>query len=173
MQEPFFGEIRLFAGGYAPKGWALCDGRTLPISPNTALFSIIGTRYGGNGKNTFALPDLRGRAALHRGAGPGLTDRPLGSAGGRAAVALTEAQMPSHTHVPMGVATGPGQDNPKGRVWGKAGTNLYKGGIAPLDAPMGAGALQNIGQNKPHENRQPYLALNFCIAMTGIFPTRS
>lgn len=172
MREPLIGEIQLFAGDYAPHRWAFCDGRILKIADYTALFAVIGNRYGGDGQHTFALPDLRGRVAMHCGAGPGLTLRTLGKAGGQASVALTEEQMPAHTHLPMGVAGGPGKADPKGKVWGAGSTALYRAGQPALDVAMSKDALQSTGQGKPHENRQPYLALNYCIAVQGTFPIK-
>lgn len=173
--EPFIGEIRLFAGSYAPVGWALCNGQLVPLGQNTALYSLIGTTYGGDGKTNFALPNLKGRAPMHAGAGPGLTPHYLGEAGGKASVPLVAGQMPAHSHVP-GCYDGPGNaDAPTDAVWaGKAGRGAVAA-YAPAptaDGAMNAQALSSMGSGKAHNNRQPYLGLNFIIALNGIFPQR-
>jgi microcystin-dependent protein len=171
MSDPFLAEIRLFSGNFAPTGWALCDGRLLPIAQNTALFSLLGTSFGGDGRQTFALPDLRGRSPMHPGAGPGLTPRTLGEAGGEEAVTLTLNEMPSHTHrlapsvipasdvIPAGTFIA---SPPAARIYGPPGNLLA----------MSPAAIRPVG-GEPHDNRQPYLALNFIIALQGIFPARS
>lgn len=165
--EPFIGEIRLFAGTYAPKGWALCNGQLMPLQQNTALFSIFGLAYGGDGKTTFALPNLQGRALVH----PSPTVV-LGQFGGEEAHTLTWSEMPTHTH-PASVSSQEAQQvSPKGSVWA-AKENSY----APVDdkimnLAMSPAALTSAGGGQAHENRQPYLAMNFCIALQGVFPPR-
>lgn len=170
--EPFIGEIRCFGFAFPPRGWALCAGQLLPINQNQALFAILGTTYGGDGRTNFALPDLRGRVPLHQGSGPGLTPRPLGQQGGTEAVTLTAAAMPAHTH-PARCNGGAGnQYGPTGHYWAQdaAGGSVY----APAgDTAMAADAAALAGGGAPHNNLQPYLAMNFCIALQGIFPSRS
>lgn len=172
MSEPFIAEIRIFAGNFAPRGWAFCNGQLLPISQNTALFSLIGTTYGGDGRTTTALPNLQGRAPMHPGQGPGLTTRRLGESGGSDSITLTEAQMPSHNHA-VTVDGQPGErKDPAGRsLAGSEDANVY----APAQnlTPMGANAVTAAGGSQPHNNRQPYLALNFIIALVGLYPSRS
>ena len=173
MADPFVAEIRVMPYNFAPRGWAKCDGQLMPISQNTALFSLVGTYYGGDGKTTFALPDLRGRFAMSSGAGPGLSDRALGESVGQASVPLQAAQMPTHTHTPMAGAT-PASTSPAGNVMAPTATgggNVYRASGAI--APMAASAVGTAGGGQAHENRQPYLALSFCIALQGIFPPRS
>jgi microcystin-dependent protein len=172
MSEPFIAEIRIFAGNFAPRGWAFCNGQLLPISQNTALFSLIGTTYGGDGRTTTALPNLQGRAPMHPGRGPGLTARTLGQQGGAETVTLTEAQMPGHNHAAT-VYGRPGDlGDPAGRSLARSsGANVY----APANSlvPMGSNALTATGGGSPHNNVQPYLALNFIIALVGLYPSRS
>lgn len=164
MSEPYVGEIRLVSFTYPPSGWAFCDGQMLSISQNQALFSILGTRYGGDGVSTFALPDLRGRIPIHPGSG-----LPLGAKGGEASHALTVAEMPTHGHAANAhdTASNPGFD-PSNAVWASSNTNMF--GPTP-SISMSAVAVANAGAGRPHENQPPYLALNFAIALTGIYPT--
>ena len=173
MSEPFIGEIRLFAGNYAPKGWAFCDGQLLPIAQNTALFSLLGVTYGGDGKNVFALPDLRDRAPMHAGAGPGLTTRHLGEIGGSDTVALTVGQIPAHTHQASGYNGGPNAADPSNAVWaggGRAAPPAYA--PPPPDTTLNPTALGQVGSGVAHNNRQPGLGLSFIIALQGIYPPR-
>lgn len=171
--EPFIGEIRIFAGNYAPYGWAFCNGQELSIQQNTALFAIIGTIYGGDGRTTFKLPDLRGKAALKGGAGPGLTPRNIGENAGTPLVSLTKENLPAHNHVPNCQNT-PNQDSPDGAIWsntvGRGSPTIYA--HAP-NSEMNQQAVQAVGGNNPHYNMQPYLGLNFIIALQGIFPVRN
>jgi microcystin-dependent protein len=177
MSEPFIAEIRIVAFNFAPRGWAFCDGQLLPISQNTALFSLIGTTYGGDGKTTMALPNLRGRAPMHPGRGPGLTSRRLGEKVGTSTVTLTEAQIASHTHQPWqnGVAPPTTQD-PSGNWPSRhVDTNLesvYKENPT-LDATFNSALLATTGGSQAHENMQPYLGLNYVIALVGLYPSRS
>jgi len=170
MAEPFIGEIRLFAGTFAPRGWAFCDGRLLQIAQNPALFSLLGTNYGGDGRVTFGLPDLRGRAASHQGHGPGLSRRHLGERIGDETVTLTPAQMPGHTHVVVGTAEPAVTVDPAGARPAAPREHAYS---EEADASMAAGALANAGGGQSHENLQPYLVLNYIIAVQGLFPSRA
>jgi microcystin-dependent protein len=175
MSNPFVAEIRMFAGNYPPRGWATCDGQLLPISQNTALFSLLGTQYGGNGQTTFGLPNLAGQAPLGQGQGPGLSPRFVGEAGGAATVSLLQAQMPAHSHGTLGDATvTAGSATPANNTWGKmAGRTpppLYSN-AAPNTA-MHSQALSLTGGSAPHNNMPPYLALTFIIAMQGVYPPR-
>ena len=179
--EGMIGEIRIFAGNFAPRSWAFCEGQLLPISQNTALFSILGTTYGGDGRTTFALPDMRGRGAIHAGNGPGLSDRRLGSKGGVENVTLNVTQIPSHNHTASGkvkAVVAPGNsNNPINKNFGlaPAGNNLYN--AAATNLGMAANnvevAIGNTGGGQSHENRQPWLAIYYIIALQGVFPSRS
>lgn len=170
---PYIGEIALFGFNFAPTGWALCQGQLLAISQNTALFSILGTTYGGNGKTTFALPDLRGRVPLHSGfdAGPGLSPRFLGEAGGAENSTLLISEMPAHTHAPRCVDAVGDDYGPTGVVWAEdLGGNQQYG--STRSGTVAAAALTPTGQSQPHNNMAPYLTVNYCIAMQGAFPPR-
>jgi microcystin-dependent protein len=175
MSDQFIAEIRIFAGNFAPSGWALCNGQLLPISQNTALFSLLGTTYGGDGKTTFALPNLQGSAPLHPGLGPGLSPRDLGQSSGSSTVTLINTELPSHTHQAMGTTTPGSLPDPSGNVWAPAGvargTNMYSDtpGTPPA---MNAQAVSGSGSSLPHNNLPPYLTLTFIIALQGIFPSR-
>lgn len=175
MTEPFVAEIRIFAGNFAPAGWALCNGQIIPISQNTALFSLLGTTYGGNGTTTFALPNLQGMAPLQAGQGPGLSNYDLGQSAGAASVTLIASEMPAHTHSVSATAAPGDNPDPNGNVWGLAGaargTNMYSAG--PGNSAMSPSAFATAGSSQPHNNMPPYLALNFIIALQGIFPPRS
>ncbi|KQW46370.1 MULTISPECIES: phage tail protein [unclassified Roseateles] len=172
MSDPFIAEIRVMPYNFVPVGWASCDGQLLPIAQNTALFALLGTTYGGNGKTNFALPDLRGSFAMGAGQGPGLSPRDLGQVVGQAAVALQAHEMPSHSHALRAGST-PGATSPAGNVMAPTtnGAKVYRAPGAA--AVMDAAAISPAGASLPHENRQPYQALNFCIALQGIFPPRS
>ncbi|HWE63356.1 MAG TPA: tail fiber protein [Chloroflexota bacterium] len=170
MSNPFLAEIRIFAGNFAPKGWATCNGQILPISQNTALFSLLGTTYGGDGRSNFALPNLRGAAPLQRGQGPGLTLRDLGESGGEQTVTLLTSEMPAHTHSAF---PGPGAGtalSPANDTW-----SAYRGFqfAATADSQMSPQAISVAGSSLPHNNMQPYLVLTFIIALQGVFPARS
>ena len=172
MSEQFIGEIRMFGFNFAPQGWALCDGQLLPISQNTALFSLLGTTYGGDGRTTFALPDMRSRVPVHQGQGAGLSSYAEGQAGGAETVTLAAAQMPGHTHSVKASSSAAASDQPQGRVLARSRNDIY---TAEPDATtvMNAKMLGDAGGSEPHANIQPYLAVNFCIALAGIFPARS
>lgn len=172
MSEPFVAEIRLFPFNFAPTGWALCQGQLLPISQNTALFSLLGTTYGGDGKSTFALPDLQGRVPMHPGQGPGLSIHDLGEENGTETVTLLVSEMPSHTHLLTASATDAGERGPGGQ---KLANEL--GGINSYAAPAGTSvmapeAVASIGSSLPHNNLQPSLTLSFAIALQGVYPQR-
>lgn len=169
MSEPFLGEIRIFPYNFAPRGWAFCQGQILSIAQNTALFSLLGTTYGGNGQTTFALPDLRGRMPLGSGQGPGLSPYDLGQVSGTETVTLTTGQMPSHNHLASSTQAGAGSTRPSGNV--PSGGGAYAG--ASDGTRMNPAFIQNTGGSQPHENRQPCLVLNYCIALQGIFPSRN
>jgi microcystin-dependent protein len=174
MADPFVAEIRIFPFNFAPKGWAWCNGQLLPLSQNTALFSLLGTTYGGNGKSNFALPDLQGRAPMHPGQGPGLSLYDLGEAGGSETVALLQTQIPAHSH---GATLGALSDPAESRIPTNANLTLSTGfqaySNASVNTTLGSGTLSNAGGSFPHNNMQPYLTFYFCIAMQGVFPPRS
>ncbi|MEI8081393.1 MAG: tail fiber protein [Actinomycetes bacterium] len=171
--DPFVAEIRIFGFNFPPRGWAFCNGQILPISQNTALFSLLGTTYGGDGRSNFALPNLQGCAPLMVGQGPGLSLRDLGETGGSATVTLIDAEMPSHSHAANAAAAAGGQFSPQNNSWAPVTdrTNHYRSG-AP-NAAMSPGALAVAGGGVPHNNLQPYLTLNFCIALQGVYPPRT
>ncbi len=172
MSEPFIAEIRIFAGNFAPRGWAFCDGQLLPISQNTALFSLIGTTYGGDGRTTTALPNMQGRTPMHPGRGPGLTSRRLGQRGGTEMVSLSEAQMPNHTHQMHAVGR-PAEDNDPANLYTGVtpGNNLYR--VSPTSTvDLASQMLPDAGGSQPHNNLQPFLTMNFIIALTGLYPSR-
>jgi microcystin-dependent protein len=171
MADPFVAEIRIFPFNFAPRGWAWCDGQLLPLSQNTALFSLLGTTYGGNGRSNFALPDLQGRAPMHPGQGSGLSLHDLGETGGSETVTLLESEIPGHNHT-FRVSTQIGLENrPPGQNWAQGdGINLYAA-PNPL-VPMSGQALAPAGNDQPHNNMQPSLTFYFCIALQGVFPPR-
>ncbi|HEY3044525.1 MAG TPA: tail fiber protein [Vicinamibacterales bacterium] len=171
MADPFVAEIRLFGFNFAPKGWAMCNGQLLPISQNTALFSLLGTTYGGDGKSTFALPNLQSRVPMGTGQGQGLTLRDLGETGGTETVTLLISQMPVHTHAAACNSAVGNQYTPPG-FWAKdaAGNAEYNAAGA---SAMNAAALDQSGGDLPHTNMQPYCVVNYCIALQGVFPPRS
>ena len=174
MADPFVAEIRIFPFNFPPKGWAFCDGQLLPLSQNTALFSLLGTTYGGNGKSTFALPDLQGRAPMHPGQGPGLSLHDLGETGGSETVTLLESEMPAHSHAVLAAAS-PGNLNAPGSDRGIARSQGGSAYIADITGLVGMApqALAPAGGDFPHNNMMPYLTLNFCIALQGVFPPRT
>lgn len=180
MADPFLAEIRIFPFNFAPKGWAFCGGQLLPLSQNTALFSLLGTIYGGDGKSTFALPNLQGKAPMHPGQGQGLSLRNLGEVGGSETVALLDSEMPAHSHSmvarnAVGTTTDPQGATPGNMSW-TAGASFgavrgYSDQV-PANTPMG-NTLATAGSSQPHNNMQPYLTMNFCIALQGIYPSRA
>jgi microcystin-dependent protein len=176
MSSPFVAEIRIFAFNFPPKGWAFCNGQILPISQNTALFSLLGTTYGGNGQSTFALPDMQSNVPMHPGQGPGLSLRDLGEMSGSENVTLLTSEIPAHQHTMMALGNPPpanaGTPDPTAALARSSGTTVYK---QPPFANVGAmdfNALAPAGSSFPHNNMMPYLTLNFCIALQGVFPPR-
>lgn len=175
MADPFVAEVRILPFNFAPKGWAFCDGQIMPISQNTALFSLLGTMYGGDGKSTFALPDVQGRSVMHPGQGPGLSLHDVGESGGSETVTLLDAEMPAHNHNLMASGSVASTANPSNQ------TSLARsfGGLAYKVDPPGAltqlapQAIGVTGGDQPHNNMIPYLTLNFCIALQGVFPPRT
>lgn len=172
MSEPFVAEIRIFAGNFAPRGWAFCNGQLLPISQNTALFSLIGTTYGGDGRSTTALPNLKGRAPMHPGRGPGLTSRRLGQKGGVDQVTLTEAQMANHNHSLMAANAPAEQQDPSNNSLARSVNGTIYRATGTL-VQLNERALPNAGGSQAHNNLQPFLAINFIIALVGLYPSRS
>lgn len=173
MSEPFLGMIATFGFNFAPRGWAMCSGQILPIAQNTALFSLLGTTYGGNGQTTFALPDLRSRVPIHFGQGPGLSSYDLGQSAGTENVTLTVNQMPAHPH-PFQILANEGDANskvPLNTFFSGQSANFYN--TAQDGTKMGPQTTAIAGGSQPHTNIQPYLAINFCIALEGIFPSRN
>lgn len=171
MSEPFVGEIRMFAGNFAPRGWAFCDGQLLAVSQNDALFSLLGTIYGGDGRTTFGLPDLRGRIPIHAGHGPGLSERRLGSKGGSEKVTLTVNQLPSHGHPMQASQDGATSPNPQGAVLSEALTTTpYIQDVQTVN--MNADSITNVGGSRSHTNLMPFLCVHFIIALFGIYPSR-
>jgi microcystin-dependent protein len=173
MSEPFIAEIMIFAGNFAPRGWAFCDGQLLPIAQNTALFSLIGTTYGGDGRTTTALPNLQGRAPMHPGRGPGLTTRRLGERGGSETITLTNSQLPNHNHLLQATTSPASVNTPNNTTMlaRSANGNAYKQSPT-VDSTLDKGALLPTGGNQSHNNLQPYLTLNFVIALVGTYPSR-
>ena len=173
MSNPYFGEIRLFAGNFAPLGWAFCHGQLLSIAENDALFSLIGTTYGGDGQQTFGLPDLRGRVPLHQGTGTGLSSRAIGEQSGAETVALTASHLPAHSHSLVATsAPASATAGPAGGVLATASVKLYGSG-AP-STPMAAAAIAaTSGGGQPHQNMAPFLALNYIISLFGLYPQQS
>lgn len=172
MSDPFVGEIRMFAGNFAPQGWAFCNGQLLAVSQNDALFSLLGTIYGGDGRSTFGLPDLRGRLPIHMGNGPGLSPRNIGSKGGSETVTLTTAQLPSHTHQLRASGDVAGSANAQGNLLAKStNVDLYSGD-AP-DATLAPTAIRNTGSSQSHTNMMPYQCISFIIALFGVYPSRT
>lgn len=166
MADPFLGEVKIMAFNFAPRGWALCNGQILPIAQNQALFALLGTTYGGNGQTTFALPDLRSRVPVHFGAG--IT---LGERAGETSHTLTLSEMPAHTHTAKATAAAAGTGDPTGAFWANAGRTNFT-----TEAPnnlMNAATVASVGGSQPHQNMPPFLTLNFCIALQGIFPSRN
>ena len=178
--EPFLGQIIMVGFNFAPRGWAMCNGQLLSIAQNSALFALLGTTYGGDGQTTFALPDLRGRCAIGMGQGPGLTNYTQGEKGGVENVTLIQTQMPSHTHALAASSTDGTVSDPTNAVIANNQVTIERGNTVPAsafnpgppNAVMSPQAIQPTGGNQSHENRQPYLAMNYIIALEGIFPSR-
>jgi microcystin-dependent protein len=173
MSEPFVGEIKMFAGNFAPRGWAFCDGQLLAVSSNDALFSLLGTIYGGDGRTTFGLPDMRSRIPIHAGTGPGLSQRRLGVKVGNESVTLTPNQIPAHTHA-LGANTQPGTSgNASEALPAQATVGVYLESPNPLSIlELNADSITDAGQSNAHGNIMPYLCVNFIIALFGVYPSR-
>jgi microcystin-dependent protein len=174
MSDPFLAEIRIVGFTFAPRGWAFCNGQLLPIVQNTALFSLLGTFYGGDGKTTFGLPNLQGSAPIHQGQGAGLSDRFIGESGGSQFVTLLDSEMPAHSHQASANVGGGNQTAPPNNVWsslaGRTPPSLYSNAANTTMSPQ---AVSIAGGSQPHNNMSPYLVLNFIIAMQGVFPARN
>ncbi|PKO12182.1 MAG: phage tail protein [Chloroflexi bacterium HGW-Chloroflexi-10] len=174
MADPFVAEIRIFPFNFAPKGWAWCDGQLLPISQNTALFSLLGTTYGGDGKSNFALPDLQGRAPMHPGQGPGLSLHDLGETGGYETITLLESEIPahSHEHKTQNLSLG-GSVLPEGKTLNRPSSGFLYSQLPASMVSMAPEGIAPSGGDQPHNNMQPYLTFYFCIALQGVFPPRT
>src|SRR5215471_18636100 len=175
MSNPFVAEIRIFPFNFAPKGWAFCDGQILPLSQNTALFSLLGTTYGGDGKSNFALPNMQGNAPMHPGQGPGLSLHDLGESSGSDTVTLLESEMPAHSHSLMANAFPAtlGLGSPTATLAHSQGGNAYTANTTQNIVQMSDSTIAPAGGDQPHNNLMPYLTLNFCIALQGVFPPRT
>ncbi len=171
MGTPFIGEIRMFGGNFAPRGFAFCHGQLLAISQNDVLFSLIGTTYGGDGQSTFALPDLRGRIPVHAGQGPGLSSYVLGQSAGSETVTLTQGQFPAHTHAAQAQSAAGNQPAPGGGIWAASGLNQFSAN--PPSAGMSPAAIGPAGGSLPHDNMMPFQVVSFIIALEGIYPAQN
>ena len=176
-QEPFLGQMSWFAGNFAPRGWAFCDGQILPINQNQSLYSLLGTTYGGDGRTSFALPDMRGRTPIHFGHGAGLSDYPLGQKAGVEFVTLTPNQLPAHSHTTQLKATADAADgtSPSGAALAESSENMYAESASATGSNLASSSIVvlNSGNSQAHENRMPYTALNCIIALQGLFPSRN
>jgi microcystin-dependent protein len=170
MASPYIGEIRIVSFPFAPKGWALCNGQVMPINQNQPLFALLGTTFGGNGQTTFQLPDFRGRAPVHAGSQPGTPSYSPGQMSGEEQHTLTLSELPAHTHTAMGSSATNTLGSPSGNFWA-TGPSQYA--ASPINTAMAQNAIAPAGGGFPHDNRSPYLVLNFIIALTGIFPSRN
>lgn len=171
MSEPFLAEVRIVGFNFAPRGWALCDGQILPINQNQSLYSLLGTTYGGDGRTTFALPDIRGRTPIHVGRSNGGDDHRLGQKSGEETHTLAASEMPQHDHVLQGTSATNGNPDPTNKLLANAGTQIYN---LPQDLTnIAAQNIAHVGGSQAHNNMQPYLALNYCIALQGLFPSRN
>lgn len=166
MSEPFLAEVRMVGFNFAPKGWAFCDGQVLPINQNQTLYSLLGTSYGGDGRTNFALPDLRGRTPIHVGEG-----HDIGQKAGTESVKLAVSQIPAHTHTAMASSTAANQSRPAGAVLASA--DVYRAPEAATSTALKSGSISNVGGSQPHNNMQPYIVIDFCIALKGLFPSRN
>jgi microcystin-dependent protein len=173
MSEPFLAEVRIVAFNFAPRGWAFCDGQILPINQNQSLYSLLGTTYGGDGRTSFALPDIRGRTPIHVGRSNGGGDHRLGQKSGEETHTLAANEMPQHTHVAKASNTIANQVAPEGRLLGQSASELFVDATAADLTDMRTGTVTNVGGSQAHENMQPYLAINYCIALQGLFPSRN
>jgi len=173
MSEPFLAEIRIYGFNFAPRGWAFCDGQILPINQNQSLYSLLGTTYGGDGRTSFGLPDLRGRTPIHVGRSNGGPFHSEGQKSGEETHTLSAAEMPDHDHVAQASSANANQNSTQGNL-PAAALNLYiPGAGSPARQPISSSTVTNVGGSQSHENMQPYLAINFCIALRGLFPSRN
>ncbi|HEY7402094.1 MAG TPA: tail fiber protein [Candidatus Angelobacter sp.] len=172
MGTPYVGEIRMFAGNFAPAGWAFCQGQTLPISENDVLFTLIGTTYGGDGQSTFNLPNLASRVPVHMGTGGG-SSYIIGESAGTESVTLTTSQIPAHSHVPLCFNGDGDQTSPAGSVWAQQTTIAPYSATTPPNQPMDPAAIQPAGGSQPHDNMVPFLCINFIISLFGVFPSQT
>ena len=172
MSEPFLAEIRIVGFNFAPRGWAFCDGQILPINQNQSLYSLLGTTYGGDGRTSFALPDMRGRTPIHVGSSNG-TEYREGNKGGEETHTLSTAEMPAHRHDFRGTSSNANSNVPTGHTFARSAVAIYAALTAGREAPMRSDMITPAGGGQPHENMQPYIALNFCIALQGLFPSRN
>lgn len=173
MSEPFVGEVRMFAGNFAPRGWAFCDGQLLAVSQNDALFSLLGTIYGGDGRTTFGLPDIRGRIPLHAGSGPGLSPRRLGAKSGAEKETLTVNQLPSHSHSLTGNSADASQTNPSNNALAKSNPAAGMYTTSSATVSLSSNAVSSIGGSRSHTNLMPFVCINYIIALFGIYPSRN
>lgn len=172
MSDPFIGEIRMFGGSFAPAGWAFCSGQLMPISENDALFTLIGTTYGGDGQETFGLPDLQGRMPIHAGQGPGISQNyQLGEKAGVESVTLSTQQIPVHSHALLATNNSATSNNPVNNIYARSTGDVYTTTLTPLN--FNAAAVTPVGGSQPHDNMQPFLVVTFIISLFGIFPTQS
>jgi microcystin-dependent protein len=170
MGTPYVGEIRMVGFNFAPAGWAFCNGQLMPISENDTLFTLIGTTYGGDGQETFALPNLQSRIPIHAGQGPGMPAYTLGEMAGTETITLTTGQIPSHNHAALATSNSGNQSTPQNGIWASPGQGVYGTGTPSL--AMKANLMANSGGNQPHENMMPYLTINFVISLYGVYPTQ-
>ena len=173
MAQPYIGEIRMFGGNFAIQGWAFCNGASMSISQNDVLYNVLGTTYGGDGINSFNLPDLQGRVPVHQGQGAGLQNYTLGQKGGSETITLTVAQLPLHPHTALGSATGGAVSNPANGTWGN--NAIQNNSFAPgtsANATMNSGSIGMTGSNLPHDNMLPFMVCSFIIALVGVYPTQ-
>ena len=173
MSEPFVGEIRMFAGNFAPRGWAFCDGQLLAVSQNDALFSLLGTIYGGDGRTTFGLPEMRGRIPVHAGTGPGLSQRRLGAKSGAESVTVTANNLPAHSHPFQATSNSANAQSAAGALPAQSQADIYLDNLDDGSTSLAADSVTNAGGGQAHNNLMPYLCVNFIIALFGIYPSRS
>lgn len=173
MSEPFLAEVRIVGFNFAPRGWAFCDGQILPINQNQSLYSLLGTTYGGDGRTSFALPDLRGRTPIHVGRSNGGGHHDLGQKSGEETHTLSANEMPQHTHILHASSSDGNTQAPQGHVLARTVSNLYEANASAIGPNIQPGTVTNVGGSQAHDNMQPYLTLNFCIALQGLFPSRN
>lgn len=173
MSEPFLAEVRIVGFNFAPRGWAFCDGQILPINQNQSLYSLLGTTYGGDGRTSFALPEFRGRTPIHKGRSNGGPVHALGQKSGEETHTLAVSEMPQHTHMLSASSSNASSEDPTNQSWAKSTERIYAASTAASATAMSSSLIANSGGGQAHENMQPYLAMNFCIALQGLFPSRN